>query len=190
MNSKMDYATPLELLANIGYRYLTRSNEAALEFLLSPVIARPDYHGVQWGGKNITWPDRVPDLKTWSGQMKLSTLIKKYQAALQGYDPSTSLLEFQVPLVGASGMDPAAAQDAIDVGFSLNKAGMPVMQYPGRELLAIVGLETVPIVSLGRRKVGVIYGGKIWRWKIFKRAGGYLSKWGTHHQTFHGGALR
>lgn len=133
--------------------------------------------GVRWV-RLITWPDRVPGLVTWAGQATLAKTVKKLVAAVRAANDQSDLYEIRVPLDGASGFDADTAQDTIDVGFSTSALGMEVVQRPGLELLAVVGLETVPLVSFGPRECGFVHDGRLWRFPVESRNGGYYHRWG------------
>jgi hypothetical protein len=157
----------------------------------SPVQNRA---GVQWIIP-ITWPDRVPQLAIWSGQQALAKIIAKNQRAIQGrerrsgrrletfaratdtHDPCT----FTAPLHGASGLDIQSCPRSIDVGFSPAALDMAVWQRPALELLAILGVEIVPLVSLAVNEYGYIHEGRLWRFPIVARDGGYYHAWGPLH---------
>jgi hypothetical protein len=55
---------------------------------------------------------------------------------------------------------------------------MDIQCRPGVELLAIFGLETVPLVSFGPRSCGFVHGGRLWRFSVEARDGGYAFRWG------------
>lgn len=139
-----------------------------------PLVGR---EGVSWLGQ-ITWVDRVPGLKTWAGQVTLPKLISKLQDAIRKPSPD-DLFEFRCPLKGATGIDALSCQNAIDIGFSPNALDMPVVQRPAMELLAIYGLETLPLLSFASRVCGFVHDGKLWRFPVEERDGGYYHRWGT-----------
>lgn len=139
-----------------------------------------NYNGVRWLGRTITWPDRVPDLKTWAGQQTLPKIIAKLQAMLKG--AAGDLYAARAFGKGASGMDALSCQGDIDIGFSPNALQMDVQQRPGLELLAIVGLESVPLVSFGRLICGFIHDEKLWRFKVESR-GQYYGRWGARLES-------
>jgi hypothetical protein len=56
---------------------------------------------------------------------------------------------------------------------------MDIECRPAVELLAIVGLEVVPLVSFGPHQCGFLDGGNVWRFEVEERAGGYFRRWGT-----------
>ena len=60
---------------------------------------------------------------------------------------------------------------SIDIGFSPSRLGMDIQCRPAVELLAIVGLETVPLVSFGPRDCGFLHGGCVWRFTVEQREG-------------------
>jgi len=132
--------------------------------------------GASWLRRRITWPDRVPGLRTWAGQMTLAKIIAKQRTLLssaQGAD----LFEARAAARGSTGIDPLGCVDAIDAGFSLDAQGMAIEQRPGLELLAILGLELVPLVSFGSRECGFVHGGQLWRFDVLPRSGEYYRRW-------------
>lgn len=200
--------SPCELLARIGFDALNTSPANQYDFpdydddreysalaqiadhcsvadrmRESELTDNQNYNGVVWLGRRIDWPDRVPAMKTWAGQMSLKKIIGKFVKSL-GKQPINDLFAFRAPLKGASGLDSRSCPNAIDVGFSLNAhPEMLVEMRPGIELLAVIGLQQMPILSFARRDVGILYDGKIYRWRIEKRDGGYLSRWGDEMQV-------
>ncbi len=55
---------------------------------------------------------------------------------------------------------------------------MKIECRPGVELLTIVGLESVPLVSFGARDCGFVHGGRVWKFAVENREGGYFKRWG------------
>jgi hypothetical protein len=140
--------------------------------------AEPVHHyvGARWLGTLITWPDRMPCLKTWAGQMTLPGIIKKSRAAIRGHTDEDPFA-FSAPLKGVTGFDPLPAQSALDIGFNPARLDMPIFQRPAVELLAVYGLESLPLVSFGRRDCGFVHGGRLWRFAVEERDG-WLHRWG------------
>lgn len=147
-----------------------------------------DLAGAKWLGI-ITWPDRVPGLKTWSGQATLAKLIAAHQARMRpgkdrpdGWDAADLFAVRGLYRTGkgegSSGIDATTCRDAIDIGFSPSQLGMDVVCRPAVELLAIVGLESVPLVSYGPRDCGFVHGGRVWRFAVESRDGGWIHRWG------------
>lgn len=139
-----------------------------------------DKDGAKWGPWRCYWPDFVPGLKTWAGRLTLAMIIAKYQSSLtlaSLAEADGNLMRVAVPLVGVSGLDRHAAGNAVDIGFSPNDLGMPVYQRVAVELLAIIGLSTVPLVSWDTRECGWMHDGKVWRMTVEHRAG-YYYRWG------------
>jgi hypothetical protein len=141
--------------------------------------------GAKWV-RLITWPDRVPGLKTWAAQSTLPKIIKAHQSRLREAD-ANDLFEAKGHYrtskgEGPSGLDALTCQGAIDIGFSPSRLGMDIQCRPAVELLAIVGLETVPLVSFGPRDCGFLHGGCVWRFTVEQREGGYFYRWGTLKQ--------
>lgn len=141
-----------------------------------------DLLGARWV-RIITWPDRVPGLKTWAGQSTLTRIISAHQSRLREADAADLFLAtgwYQTDRgKGPSGLDARTCQDSIDVGFSASATGMAILCRPGVELLAIVGLEAVPLVSFGPRDCGFFHAGRLWRFEVESRDGGYYHRWGA-----------
>ena len=202
--------SPIESAARICQSATTADHLLVLERMLeSAPKPCPFGEGVYWITR-IDWPDRMPHLQTWTGQVTLPKLIKKYQSALREHvkqrekervierreldaaiqaaapddppqpprlNPRDDLFSLQMPLHGASGLDAAAAPDPVDAGFSLHQTGMLVYQRIAVELLAIIGLQQVPLVSYGIRWCGFLHAGRAWQFRIEMRSGGYYSRW-------------
>lgn len=85
--------------------------------------------------------DKTP-LKLWAGQQSSSDILKTLQDAIQDCEgQADQVFDMAKPLTGRFGLDPRAAWNALDTGFSPNEQGMGVGTYPGVELLAAVGLQ-------------------------------------------------
>lgn len=152
-----------------------------------PLPRAAELLGAKWLGRVITWPDRVPGLVTWSGNQSLPEIIRARVKALAAKECGTLLYDWMTTPVpkkkggvvpGHSGLDALCCQNKIDVGFSPATIGMPVAYRPALELLAIVGLESVPLVSFAARECGFVHDGKIWRFVVEQRDGGYYHRWG------------
>lgn len=134
----------------------------------------------------ITWPERVPGLVTWAGRSSLPHIIAAHQRRLADVDPATDPFDavgvYRPPQEGPSGIDARTCQDARDIGFSPRAIGMPTRCRPAVELLAILGLETVPLVSYDYRSCGFVADGTLWRFCVEARAGGYYHRWGPLHR--------
>lgn len=198
------YLPACELLAAIGMQHLAQqvhserdsddahANEwppadhhAAKLELLKPAKKAVIGDGVTWGERRISWPDRVPGLVTWTGQQTLASGIRALQGGLRDaagdgrVNSGADIFEVQAPMTGGLGVDPTTTLDAADVGFSTTAQKMPVMRRVGIELLAVLGLETVPLVSFGWRECGFIFRGRMWTFSVEPRAGGYYYRWGN-----------
>ncbi|ADG70106.1 hypothetical protein Plim_4299 (plasmid) [Planctopirus limnophila DSM 3776] len=170
-----------EFLADVGYEFLlSRCEQGRIvqDLIDAKVTPWPNRSGCKWIIP-ITWPDRVPGLVTWTGQMTLPKIINGMIDALKKAKDVEDIRAFQAPMTGATGFDLRTAIEPLDAGFSLDKLGMPIMRRVGLELLGIIGLQTLPLVSLGGRKAGVIYRGKMYQFPVLPRSGGYYHKWGN-----------
>lgn len=164
----------LDTLARIGLDHLG-GEESARAAIMHPVEPDGDRLGVKWC-RRITWPDRLPGLVTWGGQQSLAKLIRERQKAVKAANAGP-LIDITAPMKGVSGLDNLAAGDPLDIGFNPASLGIPIIQRPAAELLAIVGLETVPLVSFSRRVVGIIHDGVIWKMKVQPRGNYGYFRW-------------
>lgn len=145
------------------------------DLIASPMTGRS---GVRLASvMDITWPDLVPDLKTWAGQQTLDKMINKLASAVRD-SKENNPFSLRMPIRGATGFDSLSCGDAIDIGFSPAALDMEVMQRPALELLAIIGLEQVPIICFGKRVCGFIHDEKVWQFPVEARDGGYYHRWG------------
>jgi CRISPR-associated protein Csx14 len=90
--------------------------------------------------------------KLWAGQqtsLKIVQDLKNAFCRLQ-VDPLESLFNTAQPMTGRFGVDPRAAWNALDVGFSPNSQKMKVTTFPAVEFLAGVGLQGFRPVQNGR----------------------------------------
>lgn len=187
-----------DYLARVGFSYILGTHrhqptdedsqasidEARLldhDFVANQLLSRsptqnPYGDGVKWL-VDITWVDRVPALKTWAGQVTLARIIKKSQRILPT-SGERDLFKMSETLQGTSGIDGLVCPDTLDVGFSTNALLIPTLQRPAIELLAIIGLETVPLISFAKDKCGFIHDQKVWRFPVESRTGGYFKRWG------------
>lgn len=189
MTGKKTVVDTLRFLAEIGLKqFEAEPFERVVPTLLTkaePVINRD---GCRWF-THISWPDRVPELKTWAGRVTLHGLIGKLQKALRGgrIESGEDLLRFEAPIKGVSGFDHAAAADPIDIGFSPAALDMPIIQKPGQELLAVYAMECLSLVSSShptRRMCGFLWEGSVYEMEVQPRAGGCYFRWGP--LTVHG----
>jgi CRISPR-associated protein Csx14 len=106
-------------------------------------------HVTHTDGINLTldwWIDRIGNktaLKLWAGQQTSVGIMRTLCGALRKPNnvPPGELFEAGQPLTGRFGVDPRAAWNPLDVGFSPNKQQMEVSTYPAVELLAAIGLQ-------------------------------------------------
>lgn len=148
-----------------------------------------NYAGVKWLGRLISWPDRLPDLVTWTGQMSLAKIVKA-RVKMLGDGPIGDLYAYQAAAKGTTGLDGATCQDALDAGFSAATLDLAVVQRPALELLAILGLESCPLVSFGKRDAGYLWDefgdGRhaLYRFTVEARDGGYYHRWGPLKRVY------
>ncbi len=194
--STLHNANPCEMMARIGFAKLldwpawptdeedpraiwaaTHADHQRVADILRSDAPTEKYGTVRWLGRKLDWPNRLPELVTWSGQQTLAKIIATRQKAL-GKKPIDNLFSFSAPLSGASGMDPLSADiDARDVGFSANALGMKIIQRPAIELLTIVALEAVPILAMPGKRYAFSVDTVQWEFGVESRAGGYYKRW-------------
>lgn len=128
-------------------------------------------------GENIEWHWRLPELKTWAGQITLEAIVRKRTDAVQinPWPDDVGLLDWMVPLSSCSGMDDRTVTRAIDDGFSFDLQrklqGMCLATYAVAELLAIIGMNLAPIVRYGRSRFGYVDPhGQWWRFEVVERS--------------------
>lgn len=170
-----------EFLADVGYEFLAsrcEQGQIVQHLIEAKITPWPNRSGCKWIIP-LTWPDRVPGLVTWSGQMTLSKIIRDMLSEVKKAKEIGDIRAFRAPMTGATGFDLMTAIEPLDAGFSLNELGMPIMRRVGLELLSIIGLQALPLISLGGRKCGVIYRGNMYQFPVLTRSGGYYHKWGN-----------
>lgn len=141
---------------------------------VSPI---PNRNGTNFGGVRVMWPDRVPALKVWSGQQTLPKLINQRQQALP--KQVSDVLACKAAISGSSGLHKPCATTAIEDGFSVDALKMKRVTLVGMELLAILGLETLPItVHPDGHRLGYEGAGQRWIFSIEDR-NDYYGRWGT-----------
>lgn len=137
------------------------------------------------------------DLLKWITFPKPATTVKKTKACAKNNEPpKTSLAMMRVFFgttnepedlregIGHSGIDSYPCVNSRDAGFSPYETGIMVAYRPAVELLAIIGIETVPLVNFGKRDCGFVHAGKVWRFPIEDRDGD-RKRWGnlTQHKS-------
>jgi CRISPR-associated protein Csx14 len=131
--------TPLARLAEDA-GYFAPDRQPIL--LRDPLNARLDWWLDSYRGGDKS------ELKVWAGQQTPMRNVQGMQgawremiAANQNKGIGAGLFADQWPMTGRFGFDPAAASTAIDVGFSPDEQGIPVLTSPATELLAAIGLQ-------------------------------------------------
>jgi CRISPR-associated protein Csx14 len=99
------------------------------------------------------------ELKVWAGQQTPERNINGLRSAWRDIvsrprDMTVAQLFSQRwPTTGRFGFDPSASWEALDVGFSPDEQGIPVLTSPATEILAAVGLQRCRPRSLeGKRR--------------------------------------
>lgn len=104
-------------------------------------------HLTHTGGFSLTldwWIDprgTKTALKLWAGNQTSIGIVHMLRNALPTAVVDDGLFDTGQPLTGRFGVDPRAAWNALDVGFSPNEQQMGVSTYPAVELLAALGLQ-------------------------------------------------
>jgi len=133
-----------------------------------------------FAGQKIDWHLGLPELKVWSGQASLESIIDARVQAIRSHrlPEDATLIDWRVPMGTASGLDARSAVNAIDVGFSPTALGMDVFTFAAAELLGIVGMVVWPIMRFGYREYGYLdENDDLWRFGQVDRDGG-------HHRKF------
>jgi CRISPR-associated protein Csx14 len=87
------------------------------------------------------------ELKVWAGQQTPERNVNGLRGAWREFLASAPdlsvkrLFSQRWPTTGRFGFDPSASWEAIDVGFSPDEQGIPVLTSPATEILAAVGLQ-------------------------------------------------
>lgn len=111
--------------------------------------------------------DQKSAWKMYAGQQTVEKIVGDMLAETQRLRASShftkieQLLDVSAKMTGRFGFDPRSSRNALDVGFSPNDLGMPVLTYPFAELLAIFGLQTFFPGRTGRP--GKLYSTRGWR---------------------------
>lgn len=132
-------------------------------------------NGATIGGQQIRWPDRVPALKVWAGQQTLAKIVKQRQKSLPTI--VSDVLACEAAITGSSGLYKPCATTALEDGFSVNAAGMKRVTFVGMELLAIIGLDTLPLTVYPDGAIGYKARGAQFAFRIEDR-NDYYGRWG------------
>jgi hypothetical protein len=107
------------------------------------------------------------ELKVWAGQQTPERNVKGLRSAwrdilARAQDTSAKTLFAQRwPTTGRFGFDPSASWESLDVGFSPDEQGIPVLTCPATEILSAIGLQRCrPIPVQGKRRWCAYY---VWR---------------------------
>lgn len=136
----------------------------------------PNRNGADIGGVRVMWPDRVPALKVWAGKQTLAKIVAQRQKALP--KEVGDVLTAEAGIGGSSGLYKPCATTALEDGFSVDAAGMKRVTRIGMELLAIIGLETIPVTVHPDGFLSYEAGESRWLFRIEDR-NDYYGRWGT-----------
>ncbi len=123
-----------------------------------PVILLPFDLRLDWWLDSYGEGDKS-ELKVWAGQQTPERNVNSLRGAwrgIMGRPQSTSTERFlsqRWPTSGRFGFDPSASWEALDVGFSPDEQGIPVLTSPATEILAAIGLQRCrPVPIEGKRR--------------------------------------
>jgi hypothetical protein len=169
----------VELAAAIGLRHCRKSigNDAAIVKAIAeskvPKKAPEQEKSLDFLGVHLTWHWALPEVKPWAGQATMNTVLyQRIEAVRKASYASEPILDWLLPLKTELGLDSRINTDPIDVGFSPQSIGMPIMCYVAAECLAIVGLELAEITRQGRKKYSIDVDGTRWTWTYEPRGTG------------------
>jgi len=116
------------------------ANAVGADDALRPIHIEPCGITLDW------WVDlrgRKTPLKLWAGQQTSRGIVLALQDAIKGvvHTSPDALFDASQPLTGRFGVDPRAAWNTLDVGFSPNEQQMEVVTFPVVELVAAIGLQ-------------------------------------------------
>lgn len=130
--------------------------------------------GCKIGNVHINWPERIPATKTWSGNQ---TLAKIVLARIEELPARVSdIMVTEAALTGPSGLDRRTAVTALEAGFSTAKTKTKIVTAIGKELLGILGLESLPITVYPDRSLEYVASGVRYRFRREER-GDYYGRW-------------
>lgn len=123
-----------------------------------PVIFLPFDLRLDWWLDSYGEGDKS-ELKVWAGQQtperNLNGLCSAWRDIIER-TPNTSserLFSQRWPTSGRFGFDPSASWEALDVGFSPDEQGIPVLTSPATEILAAIGLQRCrPLAVQSKRR--------------------------------------
>lgn len=133
----------LKHLADVKAQPLPGSKDPKLPpiHLAKPLDIRIDWWLDFSGGKTILG-------KMFSGQKRTFKDVKRLQQALAGAvkdrQDAVKLFEWSTPMTGRFGVDPRAAWEALDLGFSPNDQQVSVSTFFVVELMGAIGLQSFP----------------------------------------------
>lgn len=123
-----------------------------------PVILLPFDLRLDWWLDSYGEGDKS-ELKVWAGQQTPERNVNGLRGAWRELlVRAPDLLDKQFfsqrwPTSGRFGFDPSASWEALDVGFSPDEQGIPVLTSPATEILAAIGLQRCrPVPVEGKRR--------------------------------------
>lgn len=127
------------------------SDETLADSKIAAVLLRSFSFTVDWW---IDMKGNKTPLKLWAGRQTSKQIIETLQSAIKNIETLSTEELFQVacPLTRRFGVDPRAAWNALDVGFSPNEQSMKVATFPAVELLAAVGLQGFRPAKINRER--------------------------------------
>lgn len=169
----------VELAAAIGLRHCRKTigNDAAIVKAIAeskvPKKAPEQEKSLDFLAVHLTWHWAMPEVKPWAGQATMNTVLyQRIEAIKKATYADEPILDWLLPLKTELGLDSRINTDPIDVGFSPQAVGMPIMCYVAAECLAIVGLELAAITRHGRKTYSIDLDGTRWTWTYEPRGTG------------------
>jgi CRISPR-associated protein Csx14 len=123
-----------------------------------PIMLRPFGLRLDWWLDSYGQGDKS-ELKVWAGQQTPERNVNGLRGAwreILARTPNPSVKQFfsqRWPTTGRFGFDPSASWEALDVGFSPDEQGIPVLTSPSTEIFAAIGLQRCrPLPAEGKRR--------------------------------------
>lgn len=132
-----------------------------------PVILLPFGLRLDWWLDSYRNGGDKSELKVWAGQQTperningLRTVWREIGARKPDEMASQRLFRQYAPMTGRFGFDPSASWEALDVGFSPDEQGVPVLTSPATEILAAIGLQRCRPAAIENKRRWFAY--RVW----------------------------
>jgi CRISPR-associated protein Csx14 len=134
-----------------------------------PVVLLPFDLRLDWWLDSYGEGDKS-ELKVWAGQQTPVRNVNGLRSAWREIierplnTSAERLFSQRWPTSGRFGFDPSASWEALDVGFSPDEQGIPVLTSPATEILGAIGLQRCrPVPIEGKRRW---FSYHVWRWPL------------------------